>query len=129
DVAKLSQIRFTKEGEGKGGPKNPYDQPFIGLKLVDEGKTLLLTSATVDPVKEQQSAGAGPEMTPEMQKQVADLFQGFRFAFKLDTPLEVLESNATRRSGHTLYWEYDLAAIEKMSKEQAKTGIRVRLRK
>jgi hypothetical protein len=131
DVSKLGQIRFTKEQDEKPGPKNPYDQPFVGLKLVDEGKTVLLTSAAVDPIQAQkgEAGGPAPEMTPEMKQQMADVFKGFRVAFKLETPLEVVESNATRKSGHTLYWEYDLPALEKMSKEQAAVGVRVRLRK
>jgi hypothetical protein len=131
DVAKLGKIQFTHEKDQGGGPKNPYDQPFAGLKVVDEGKTVLLTSAAIDPLKEQQESkqGGGPEMTPEMKQQMAEAFKGLRIAFKLDTPMEVVESNATRRDSHTLYWEYDLTTLEKMSKEQAETGIRVRLRK
>ncbi|HEV7514877.1 MAG TPA: hypothetical protein VGR07_01125 [Thermoanaerobaculia bacterium] len=130
NVAKLGQIRFTKdEAQQQSGPKNPYDEPFAGIKVVDEGKTVLLTSATVDPLKKQQEEKGGPELTPEMKQQMAEAFKGFRVAFKLDTPMAVVESNATRRDGHTLYWEYDLPTLEKMSKEQAQTGIRVRLRK
>ena len=130
NVAKLGQIRFTKdEAEQQPGPKNPYDEPFAGIKVKDEGKTVLLTSAAVDPLKKQQEEKGGPELTPEMKQQMAEAFKGFRVAFKLDTPMEVVESNATRRDGHTLYWEYDLPTLEKMSKEQAQTGIRVRLRK
>jgi hypothetical protein len=64
-----------------------------------------------------------------MKQQMAETFKGMRVAFTLDTPMEVVESNATRRDEHTLYWECDLAAMEKMSKEQAREGIRVRLRK
>jgi hypothetical protein len=130
DVAKLGQIRFSKdEAQQQPGPKNPYDEPFSGIKVKDEGKTVLLTSAAVNPLKKQEEAKGGPELTPEMKQQMAEAFKGFRVAFKLDTPLEVVESNATRRDGHTLYWEYDLATLEKMSKEQMQTGIRVRLRK
>lgn len=129
DVNKLRQVRLSKdEGQqGQPGPKNPYSEPFTGLTVKDEGKTILLTSAAVNPMKEQEQGG--PEPTPEMKKQMEEAFQGFRVAFKLDTPLEVVESNATRRDGHTLYWEYDLKSLEKMSKEQAQAGIRVRLRK
>ncbi len=136
NVAKLGQIRFSPPAESKGGPggpggpKNPYDSPFNGLKVVDEGKTVLLTSAAVDPLKDPAAQpGGGPEVPPEMKQQMAEAFKGMRVAFTLDTPMEVVESNATRRDGHTLYWEYDLAAMEKMSKEQAREGIRVRLRK
>jgi hypothetical protein len=135
NVAKLGQIHFTKEGEqptgagGPGGPKNPYDSPFNGLKVTDEGKTVLLTSAAVDPLKNPDHAAGAPDVAPELKQQMAEAFKGMRVAFKLDTPMEVVESNATRRAGHTLYWEYNLAAMEKMTPEQAQEGIRVRLRK
>ncbi len=128
DVNKLRLVHLSKdEGQGQPGPKNPYSDPFTGLTVKDEGKTILLTSAAVDPMKEQGQGG--PEPTPEMKKQMEEAFQGFRVAFKLDTPMTVVESNATRKDGHTLYWEYDLKSLEKMSKEQAQAGIRVRLRK
>ncbi|HZF13634.1 MAG TPA: hypothetical protein VFE33_32980 [Thermoanaerobaculia bacterium] len=128
DAAKLAKLQMSSpEKQQAPGPKNPYDEPFTNLKVVDEGKTVLLTSALVDPRKAQEDAqkgGGAPELTPEMRQQMEEAFQGFRMAFKLDTPMEVVESNATRREGHTLYWEYDLKSIEK-----APAGIRVRLRK
>jgi hypothetical protein len=133
NVAKLGQIRFSPPSEAQGAPgtpKNPYDSPFNGLQVTDEGKTVLLTSAAVDPLKDPaaQPGGASP-ITPEIQQQMAEAFKGMRVAFKLETPMAVVESNATRRDGHTLYWEYDLATMEKMTPEQARMGIRVRLRK
>jgi len=128
DVAKLAKLQFSStEQQQAPGPKNPYDEPWNNLKVVDEGKTVLLTSSLVDPLKaqeEQTQKGGGPELTPEMRKQMEEVFQGFRLAFKLDTPMEVVESNATRRQGHTLYWEYDMKTADKMVQ-----GIRVRLRK
>jgi len=128
DASKLAKLQMSSpEKQQAPGPKNPYDEPFAAMKVVDEGKTILVTSAVVDPLKKQEEAqkgGGGPELTPEMRQQLAEAFQGFRLAFNLDTPMEVVESNATRREGHTLYWEYDLKSIEK-----APQGIRVRLRK
>jgi hypothetical protein len=128
DAAKLAKLQLSSpEKQQEPGPKNPYDEPFAAMKVVDEGKTILVTSALIDPLKKQEEAQKGsgaPEMTPEMRQQMLEAFQGFRLAFKLDTPLEVVESNATRREGHTLYWEYNLESLEK-----APAGIRVRLRK
>ena len=86
-------------------------------------------SAAVDPLKDPSSQPGGLPESPEIKKQMAEAFKGLRIAFKLETPMEVVESNATRREGHTLYWEYDFATMEKMTPEQAQMGIRVRLRK
>jgi hypothetical protein len=139
NVAKLGQIHFSPPQAAQGGsgmaggpgaPKNPYDSPFNGLQVVDEGKTVLLTSATVDPLKDPAAQpGSASPITPEIRQQMAEAFQGMRVVFKLETPMTVVESNATRRDGPTLYWEYDLATMEKMTPEQARMGIRVRLRK
>ena len=51
-----------------------------------------------------------------------------RVAWKIETPFEVLESNATRREGKTLIWEYDLKSFEKMTPQQQAEGIRAKLK-
>jgi hypothetical protein len=107
---------------------DPFERPFGGLKVVDEGGTLLLISEATNPAGKPEATG-GPDPGPEMKKLVEEALKGFRIAFKLDTPLEVIEDNATRRQDRTLYWEYNLDAIQKMSPKQAAEGIRVRLRK
>ena len=136
NVDKLGLIALPGNKKGQEqqqpGPENPFDEPFANLKLVDEGKTLLLTSVPVNPMAEQQEQTEGMEMTPEVQQQMKDAFKGLRVAFKIKAPFEVVETNATRREGDTLYWEYDLATFEKMAKEKEKKepeGIRVRFRK
>lgn len=135
NVDKLGLIALPDDkkkegGEQPPGPSNPFDQPFANLKLVDEGKTLLLTSAPVNPLAEQQQQTEGMEMTPEVKQQMADMFKGLRVAMKIKAPFAVVETNATRRDGDTLIWEYDLPAFEKMAKEKKEPeGIRVRFRK
>src|SRR6202035_162650 len=128
NVDKLRLIQLPKEKDAKPGAGNPFEEPFAGLQIVDEGKTLLLTSRTVNPLPTPESTGR-PALAPDMKKAVEGAFQGFKLAWKIATPFEVVETNATRREGKTLYWEYDLPAIEKMSKEQAAIGIRARFRK
>jgi hypothetical protein len=129
NVAKLSEINLPSKGSGQAGPKNPFDQPFGGLQVVDEGKSLLFTSPTTNPMPAKESMPGGPDISPDLQKQMEAAFKGFRVAFQIETPFEVIESNATRRDGKTLYWEYDLDSIKKMTPEQSKAGIRARFRK
>ena len=50
-------------------------------------------------------------------------------AYKIDAPFDVVESNATRKEGRTLVWEYDLKTMEKMTPEQLAQGVRVRFKK
>jgi hypothetical protein len=105
DVRKLAQIKMPeKAGEEKKG-QNPYDDPFSGLKVVDEGPTVLVTFSGVDPKTRLQDRVGKEAPSPDMQKQFAAAFGKARFAFRLDTPFQVFETNATRREGHTLYWE------------------------
>ena len=111
DVRKLAQIKLPeKGGQGQSG-SNPYEDPFSQLKVVDEGPTLLVTLGSVNPaarLQEQVGAGGAPGKdggNPEMTKAVEAAFKGARFAFRLESPFEVVETNATRRDGHTLYWE------------------------
>ncbi|HVT59564.1 MAG TPA: hypothetical protein VHR45_14320 [Thermoanaerobaculia bacterium] len=129
NVAKLGQINLPSEGADQPGSKNPFDRPFGGLQVVDEGKTLLLTSPATNPLPAKESMPSGPDLSPDVAKQMEAVFKGFRVAFQIETPFEVVESNATRREGKTLYWEYDLNSIKKMTPEQSKTGIRARFRK
>jgi hypothetical protein len=133
DISKLAAINFPEDkpagAEGKGaGPRNPMSQPFAGLHVKDEGKTILLTAEAMDPVAKQQTET--PDLTPEMKQQMEAAFQGFRIAWKVEAPFDVVESNATRREGHTLYWEYDLPALEKLAREKkSPEALRVRFRK
>lgn len=135
NMSKLALISMPKKeakpGEGPpGGGSTPMDSPFGGLKVVDDGKTILVTSDVKNPVndaKAQAAPAAKPD--PEMEKQMQEMFKGLRVAFKITAPFTVLEQNATRKEGNTLIWEYDLKSIVKMKAEQLKQGIRVKYKK
>jgi hypothetical protein len=134
NVSKLNQIKFPKKGEegGQAGPpgsENPVESPFNGLQVVDEGKTILVTSPTENPIAEQKEQTADMDLTPEQKKQMEDMFKGLRVAFKITAPFEVVEHNAHRKEGNTLIWEYDLKSLEKMKPEQMAQGVRVRYKK
>jgi hypothetical protein len=132
-ISKLSQIKVSKksetEGAGQPGGENPFDSPFSGLQVKDEGGTILLTTEAMNPVAEQKAQTESMDLSPEMKKQVEDAFKGLRVAFKIDAPFEVVEHNATRKEGRTLIWEYNMASLEKMTPEQAAQGVRVRFKK
>ena len=133
NISKLAAIQLSNKGsedhQQQPGAKNPFDQPFAGLKVTDEGKTLLLTTEAVNPAAESKQEAGGMDLSPEMKKQMEDAFKGLRVAYKIDAPFEVLESNATRKEGRTLIWEYDLKTMEKMTPEQLAQGVRVRFKK
>jgi hypothetical protein len=111
DVRTLAKIKLP-EKSGAGEPaQNPFSDPFSGLQVVDEGPTLLVTIGGADPSArlQEQAAKGGAPATPETSKALADAFKRARFAFRLDSPFEVVESNANRRDGRTLIWEVSAA--------------------
>jgi hypothetical protein len=129
-VSKLAQIQFpSKDGQDQPGAKNPFDSPFSGLQVKDEGDTLLLTMEATNPAAEQKEQTAEMDLSPEAKKQMEEAFKGLRIAFKIDAPFQVVEHNATRRNGQTLLWESNLKSLEKMTPEQLAQGVRVRFRK
>jgi len=136
NVSKLSEIQFPKkqeegaeqQGPG-GGPGNPVESPFNGLKVVDEGSTILVTSPTENPVADQQEQTAQMDLDPAAKKQMEEMFKGLRVAFKITAPFQVVEHNAHRKEGNTLIWEYDLKTFEKMKPEDLAQGVRVRYKK
>lgn len=137
NVSKLNQIKFPKKAEegGQAGPPGPnageipVESPFNGLQVVDEGKTILVTSPAENPVADQKEQAADMDLSPEAKKQMEDMFKGLRVAFKITAPFEVVEHNAHRKEGNTLIWEYDLKSLEKMKPEQLAQGVRVRYKK
>jgi hypothetical protein len=108
DVRKLAQLKLPeKSGQGQPG-QNPFADPFGSLKVVDEGPTLLVTMGGGDPsarLRQEAQKDPGAGANPEMAKAFEGAFKNARLAFKLDTPFEVVDTNATRREGRTLYWE------------------------
>jgi hypothetical protein len=130
DVSKLAQIQMAaKKADAQPGPQNPFDRPFPGLEIKDEGSTLLLTMEATNPVAEQKEQATGMNMPAETVKEIEEAFKGLRVAFRIDSPFQVVEHNATRKEGQTLLWEYDMKTFAKMTPEQLAEGIRVRFKK
>jgi hypothetical protein len=135
DVAKLKHIKLANpHAEGgeapppQPGTKNPFDTPFGDLQIDRQGDTLLLTTKPTNPMEKQSEEMGGGEMDPATKKQMEEAFQGLRVAWKIETPFQVLESNATRREGKTLIWEYTLETFEKMTPQQRAEGIRAKFK-
>ena len=134
--SKLQQIVFggSEDGDEEAamGPPKPdaLERPFAGLLFTDEGDTMLVTSPTENPLNQLQEENpmAGEDMG-EVGDQIKRSFESLRFVTRLTLPFEILEHNATRVDGKTLWWEYDLATFERLSPEQLAEGIRVRFKK
>lgn len=99
-------------------------RPFGDLEVVDEGSTLLITNAPINPVRgSEESVGA----MPGMGELLATAFEGLRVSFSLQSPFQVVEHNASRADSNTLVWEF---GPDDLSSEGETPGtIRVRYRK
>lgn len=96
--------REPSAGEGGAQP-----DPFGDLEVIDEGGTILITNAPLNPVAAARRQAQGG--VPGMEGMIAQAFQGLRVAFSLHAPFQVVEHNATRVEGDRLWWEYDFASL------------------
>ena len=104
-VAKLASIDLASS-RSKPSPK---DRPFAELSFTREDGTLLVASQPAEPPR---------------GKDAMDLV-----LYRLESPLEVLEANATRREGGALIWEFDSLEIHDSGKAPPEVRARLRLSK
>jgi len=113
------KLNTKKEGEAGGDPtkKSVLDSPFQGLEISETSKTISIHTKPQNPadkVKAEASQEA-PKLDPETEKMMNDAFKNMRIAWKITAPFEVLSSNATRKEGRTLIWEYDWERLQKLA--------------
>ena len=121
-LAHLVDVKLPQKGDDKGGPpdptkKNILDSPFQGLDVVETASTITIRTKPQNPadkVKSETSESGGPPMDAETKKMMEDAFKGMRFAWKITAPFQVVSSNAHRREGNTLIWEYDFKKFEEL---------------
>ncbi len=126
-LASLVNVKLNskKEGEGAGDPtkKSVIDSPFQGLEVSETAKTITIHTKPQNPAdKVKSEAGEqGPKLDADTEKLMNDAFKNMRVAWKITAPFEVVSSNATRREGKTLIWEYDFQKLQKLA--ESKTGL------
>lgn len=103
--------------DGPSGPSNPFDSPFGDLSMVDEGKTLLLTTKPKNVIEETQKE-APPNLEGDDKAMFDRMFKNLRFYYRIEAPFEVVEHNATRVEGKALIWEFTAKDFEKLMKEE-----------
>jgi hypothetical protein len=134
---KLSSLVGVKLGTKKEGaaPADPtkksiLDTPFQGLEISETASTITIRTKPQNPAEKvkAQASEQGPKMDAETEKMMNDAFKNLRVAWKITAPFEVASSNATRREGKTLIWEYDFEKLQKLgtsSKALDDLGVRV----
>jgi len=120
-LSSLVGIRLgdKKPGEGPSDPtkKSVLDSPFQGLEMSETATTITIRTKPQNPAEKVKAEASeqGPKMDAETEKMMNDAFKNLRFAWKITAPFEVQSSNATRREGNTLIWEYDWDRLQKLA--------------
>jgi len=113
------KLGTKKEGEGPADPtkKSVIDTPFEGLELSETATTISIHTKPQNPAEKVKSEAGeqGPPMDADTEKMMNDAFKNMRVAWKITAPFEVVSSNATRKEGNTLIWEYDFAKLQKLA--------------
>jgi len=87
------------------------------LEISETAKTISIHTKPQNPADKVKAEASeqGPKMDAETEKMMNDAFKNMRVAWKITAPFEVISSNATRREGNTLIWEYDFQKLQKLA--------------
>lgn len=114
-INNLVGVKFPSKEGGDPTQKNIVESPFDGLELIEKGDTITIRTKPQNPaasVKEQ--AADAPKLDAATEKLVRDAFGSMRVVYRITAPFAVVSHNATRKSGNTLIWEYDMKRFEEL---------------
>jgi len=103
-VDQLKDIHLDDEDQADGGPAVSTD-PFENLQITQQGDEIVIRSEPINPMDEMDDQ---PWLSDEL---VDKLLEGFSVTFKITSPFDVEEHNATRREGKTLVWVFNLETL------------------
>jgi len=152
DVRKLATLKM---GDPSHNPADADLQPFEGIEIKDEGSTLLITAKLLtngDTKMMAPKADPGDAKAPPpeglndmlkgmmdgmggeagMKKQMEAMMKDFGETFSIETPMTVVETNATARVPGGVVWKQTMADLMKAASAGGKppaTTMTVRLRK
>jgi hypothetical protein len=116
------KLGAKKEGEAPGDPtkQSLLDTPFQGLEMSETPTTITIRTKPQNPAEKvkAKTSEQGPKLDPETEKMMNDAFKNLRVAWKITAPFEVASSNATRKEGNTLIWEYDFQKFQKLAESK-----------
>jgi len=103
-VDQLKDIHLDDDDQGEDGPPVSTD-PFENLQITQQGDEIVIRSEPINPMDEMDDQ---PWLSDEL---VDKLLEGFSVTFKITSPFDVEEHNATRREGKTLVWVFNLETL------------------
>jgi hypothetical protein len=123
NTLRLSQEGPKKPGESAGEPEKAGGKPFLFRFTPGKEARLVIISPRNEPTvrKEEPKAGseAAPEgqggkqaLTPEQEREAAEMLKGLRFSLEIEINGKVVASNATyREGGRITVFEFDLGKM------------------
>jgi hypothetical protein len=127
-ISSLVGVKLNSKKSGDGPPADPtkasiIDTPFQGMEISETPTTISIHTKPQNPAEKvtAQANQAGPKLDPDTEKMMNDAFKNMRIAWKITAPFAVASSNATRKEGNTLIWEYDFAKLQELAKSPKAT--------
>jgi hypothetical protein len=118
-ISSLVGVKLGTKKEEGGDPtkKSVLDTPFQGMEISETASTITIHTKPQNPAEKvkSQASEQGPKMDAETEKMMNDAFKNLRVAWKITAPFDVVSSNATRKEGKTLIWEYDFEKLQKLA--------------
>jgi hypothetical protein len=100
------------------GEDEPMKRPFDNL-VVDESTPgqVRITFRPQNPAAQQEEQTA--DMPPEMKDLAGTMLKGVRYELRIQSPMAVVEQNATRVEGDTAIWSWDMEGLKTLQGETA----------
>ena len=108
-----------RDDDGGHVPGVEESQPFEGLEIIERGNEVIVRNEPIDPIDDMSDSPMVSE------KMIDNMMKDLSVTFRLETPFDVLEHNATRKDGRTLIWVFDYERL----KQDEPAGIYARLRR
>jgi len=125
------KLASKKKEDGPPDPasKSVIDTPFQGLEISETATTITIHTKPQNPAEKvkAETSEQAPKLDPETEKMMNDAFKNLRVAWKITAPFQVISSNATRKEGNTLIWEYDFQQFQKMAAAKKTDDLEVRV--
>jgi hypothetical protein len=118
-VDRLRELNARPDRSKLPGANSEGSNVFEGLEIVESDGEIIVRNDPIDPIDEVED---NPFVSEGM---IENMLQDFSVTFRLETPFEVIEHNATRREGRTLIWVFDWERLQ----QDEPTGIYARLRR
>jgi hypothetical protein len=118
-VDRLREFEMRDDEDDDHVPGVEHSRPFEGLEVIERGNEVIVRNEPIDPIDDMSDS---PMVSERM---VDNMMKDLSVTFRLETPFDIVEHNATHRDGRTLVWVFDYERL----KQDEPAGIYARLRR